>query len=71
MIYAYNKANSSYEESKDTSSLPAIMIPCFVAAVILPREKSVLEILWTFSEYLEGFAMVPQYVFCYRDANTY
>ena len=26
-----------------------------------------LEIFWTFSEYLEGFAMVPQYVFSYRE----
>merc|ERR1712039_521083 len=24
-------------------------------------------ILWTLSQFLEGFAMVPQYIFCYRD----
>ena len=42
-------------------------VPCFLAACILTRSKEFLEIFWTLSEYLEGFAMVPQYVFCYRE----
>ena len=30
-------------------------------------DGGVLEHLWVFSEALEGVAMVPQYIFCYRD----
>merc|ERR1711953_744381 len=26
-----------------------------------------MEVAWTFSEFVEGFAMVPQYIFCYRE----
>ena len=29
--------------------------------------SQLVDILWTFSQFCEGFAMVPQYVFCYRD----
>merc|ERR1712187_783570 len=44
-----------------------IILPCATAAVLLTNEYSLLEVLWTFSEFVEGFAMVPQYVFCYRE----
>jgi len=60
----------TYERAKDTCSLVIIFAPCFTASVLLTNEYSALEILWTFSEFLEGFAMVPQYIFCYRDRNT-
>merc|ERR1712194_421571 len=48
-------------------SLAATIGPCFIAALILTSSRSMIEVMWTFSEYLEGFAMVPQYVFSYRE----
>merc|ERR1719456_1203463 len=45
-------------------------MPCLTAAVLLSNEYSLLEMLWTFSQFLEGFAMVPQYIFCYRDRGA-
>merc|ERR1712066_1019053 len=51
----------------DTCNLTVIVLPCATAAMLLTNEYSVLEVLWTFSEFIEGFAMVPQYVFCYRE----
>merc|ERR1712008_289965 len=51
----------------DTCNLSVVIIPCAIMALLLTNEYSVLEILWTFSEFIEGFAMVPQYIFCYRE----
>jgi len=63
----FKRWEKTYERSKDTCNLAIIFGPCFTAALLLTNEYSILEILWTFSEFLEGFAMVPQYIFCYRD----
>lgn len=57
----------TYERRNDTVNLAVIIFPCITAAILLTNEYSVLEVLWTFSEFIEGFAMVPQYVFCYRE----
>mmetsp|Transcript_5818 Transcript_5818/g.4988 ORF Transcript_5818/g.4988 Transcript_5818/m.4988 type:complete len:90 (-) Transcript_5818:191-460(-) len=56
------------------SSLPcnlvAIIGLCAVLALLTAKSFTVLEVLWTFSQLLEGFAMVPQYVFSYRDKGN-
>jgi len=61
------KMFETYEGSKDTASMIMITIPCLIATLILTNEYSLLELAWTYSEFLEGFSMVPQYVFSYRD----
>jgi len=60
------KLASTYERRHDTFNIGVVIIPCATASVLLTNEYSLLEILWTFSEFIEGFAMVPQYIFCYR-----
>lgn len=63
--------SATHEKRKDTCNIFVIILPCITAAFLLTSEYSALEVLWTFSEFLEGFAMVPQYIFCYRDgANS-
>jgi ER lumen protein retaining receptor len=57
----------TYQAVNDTCNLSVIIFPCITAALLLTNEYSILEILWTFSEFVEGFAMVPQYIFCYRE----
>ena len=41
-------------------------MPCSVLALLINHEFSVMEILWTFSIYLESVALIPQLVFIYR-----
>jgi ER lumen protein retaining receptor len=59
--------NQTYQRVNDTCNLSVIIFPCITASLLLTNEYSILEILWTFSEFAEGFAMVPQYIFCYRE----
>jgi len=59
--------HQTYQRVNDTCNLSVIIFPCITAALLLTNEYSILEILWTFSEFVEGFAMVPQYIFCYRE----
>mmetsp|Transcript_3800 Transcript_3800/g.5859 ORF Transcript_3800/g.5859 Transcript_3800/m.5859 type:complete len:286 (-) Transcript_3800:170-1027(-) len=68
-LMAFYSMQGTYERHKDTCNLVIILVPCFTAALLLTNEYSTLEVLWTYSEFLEGFAMVPQYIFCYRDTN--
>lgn len=67
VLAIFQKYQNTYERQKDTCSLAVIFVPCFTASILLANEISALEMLWTFSQFLEGFAMVPQYIFCYRD----
>lgn len=60
----------TYQRVNDTCNLAVIVAPCITAALLLTSEYTVLEILWTFSEFIEGFAMVPQYIFCYREKGS-
>jgi len=64
------KLGKTYERQKDTCSLVVIFVPCLTAAMMLSTQHTMLELLWTFSQFLEGFAMVPQYIFCYRDRGA-
>mmetsp|Transcript_57835 Transcript_57835/g.123009 ORF Transcript_57835/g.123009 Transcript_57835/m.123009 type:complete len:294 (+) Transcript_57835:179-1060(+) len=69
VLVLFNIYDKSYERRHDTCNLAVIIIPCATAALLLTSEYSMLETLWTFSEFIEGFAMVPQYIFCYRERS--
>merc|ERR1712048_894882 len=70
ILLIFWKFDKTYERQKDTCSLAVLVFPCITAALLLTDEFTVLEILWSFSQFLEGFAMVPQYIFCYRDRGA-
>lgn len=70
VLIIFWQLDKTYERNKDTCNLAVIFIPCSTAAVLLANEYSTLEMLWSFSQFLEGFAMVPQYIFCYRDRGA-
>jgi len=67
VLVLFHQLDATYERRLDTCRLGVIIAPCAFVAVLLTNEYSILEILWTFSEFIEGFAMVPQYIFCYRE----
>jgi len=59
--------NNTIEDEHDTMSMFVCITPALVGAFLLTEQYSILEILWTFSEFLEAFALVPQYIFVYRN----
>mmetsp|Transcript_56894 Transcript_56894/g.176487 ORF Transcript_56894/g.176487 Transcript_56894/m.176487 type:complete len:288 (+) Transcript_56894:75-938(+) len=67
VLVLFWQLDMTYERRHDTCNLSVIILPCATAAILLTNEYSMLEVLWTFSEFIEGFAMVPQYIFCYRE----
>eukprot|EP00927_Polykrikos_kofoidii_P046315 TRINITY_DN4053_c0_g2_i1.p1 TRINITY_DN4053_c0_g2~~TRINITY_DN4053_c0_g2_i1.p1 ORF type:complete len:351 (+),score=56.39 TRINITY_DN4053_c0_g2_i1:119-1054(+) len=67
VLVIFMKFDKTYERQKDSCSLAVIFGPCITAAILMANEFSIIEMLWSFSQFLEGFAMVPQYIFCYRD----
>eukprot|EP00930_Biecheleria_cincta_P016572 TRINITY_DN1342_c0_g1_i1.p1 TRINITY_DN1342_c0_g1~~TRINITY_DN1342_c0_g1_i1.p1 ORF type:complete len:288 (+),score=30.32 TRINITY_DN1342_c0_g1_i1:93-956(+) len=69
-LVLFHQFDSTYERRHDTCNMTVIVAPCGVAAILLTNDYSLLEVLWTFSEFIEGFAMVPQYIFCYRERNN-
>jgi hypothetical protein len=64
------KWSNTIETNKDTCSYLFVVAPCVVASFISllssnsPRTGTVF--FWIFSEFLEAFAMLPQYIFTYR-----
>jgi ER lumen protein retaining receptor len=70
ILGSFYMLNQTYQRVNDTCNLSVIIIPCITASLLLTNEYSIMEILWTFSEFVEGFAMVPQYIFCYREKGA-
>ena len=56
------------EQNKDTVNISVILACCALFALISTTSSTLIRTLWTYSEWLEAFAMVPQYVFCYRES---
>jgi len=70
VLLIFAKLVATYERQKDTCSLVVIFLPCMMAALVLAKDNSAIELFWSLSMFLEGFAMVPQYIFCYRDQTS-
>lgn len=58
LIYAKFKA--TYDRNHDTFRIEFLLIPVTVLGLALNHEFTILEILWTFSIYLESVAILPQ-----------
>jgi len=50
----------TYDRRRDTFWVSLLLVPAAALAFIFNHEFSVMEILWTFSIYLESVAVVPQ-----------
>jgi ER lumen protein retaining receptor len=53
---------ATYDRENDSFRIRYLIIPCAVLALVFHRQTmhEVMEILWTFSEYLEAVAILPQ-----------
>ncbi|CAH0563563.1 unnamed protein product [Brassicogethes aeneus] len=56
----YMKFKATYDQNHDTFRIEFLVAPAFVLALLINHEFSILEILWTFSIYLESVAILPQ-----------
>ncbi|CAK9290874.1 unnamed protein product [Gordionus sp. m RMFG-2023] len=56
----YFKFKATYDRNHDTFRIESLIIPSLVLAILINHDFSLLEILWTFSIYLESVAILPQ-----------
>jgi ER lumen protein retaining receptor len=66
MVASFVLYPSSYDVGSDSFNLVAVLVPTAIAAFMASSGSGLQEELWTWSEFLEPFALVPQYVMCYR-----
>ncbi|KAK1303538.1 ER lumen protein retaining receptor [Acorus calamus] len=66
----YHKVvKQTYNREDDTFRYLFLVVPCFVLALFVNREFTPIEVLWTFSLYLEAVAILPQLVLLQRSRN--
>lgn len=63
------------EDRRDTLPLGVVLVPTFVLTLVfgvysVQDHGLIVEFLWIFSMYLEAVAMLPQYIYCYRDPEN-
>jgi ER lumen protein retaining receptor len=56
----YIKFKATYDRNHDTFRIEFLLIPVTLLALLVNHEFTPLEILWTFSIYLESVAILPQ-----------
>ncbi|XP_034241988.1 ER lumen protein-retaining receptor [Thrips palmi] len=56
----YMKFKATYDHNHDTFRVEFLILPAFVLSILINHDFAVLEILWTFSIYLESVAILPQ-----------
>jgi len=56
----YVKFKATYDRNHDTFRIEFLLIPCAILSLVINHEFDVVEILWTFSIYLESVAILPQ-----------
>jgi len=56
----YLKFKATYDRNHDTFRIEFLLIPVTLLALLVNHEFTPLEVLWTFSIYLESVAILPQ-----------
>ena len=54
------KFKATYDRNHDTFRVEFLLGPCALLALVINHEFTFMEILWTFSIYLEAVAILPQ-----------
>lgn len=66
----YHKVvKQTYSKDEDTFRHYFLILPSFVLAILIHRDFNVIEVLWSFSLYLEAVAILPQLVLLQRSRN--
>lgn len=56
----YIKFKATYDHNHDSFRIEFLLIPCALLALLINNEFTLMEVLWTFSIYLESVAILPQ-----------
>ncbi|KAB1205529.1 ER lumen protein retaining receptor [Morella rubra] len=59
----------TYNKDEDSFRHYLLVLPSFLLALLIHRSFNVIEVLWTFSLYLEAVAILPQLVLLQRSRN--
>lgn len=70
MLAAFAFLWRTYDATLDSCNLLAVLLPTAVAAYAASAGSGFQQEMWTFSEFLEPFALVPQYIVCYRASRV-
>uniref|UniRef100_A0A7S4QQY6 ER lumen protein-retaining receptor n=1 Tax=Alexandrium monilatum TaxID=311494 RepID=A0A7S4QQY6_9DINO len=70
MLASFALLWQGYNATADSCNLLAILAPTAAAAYMASAGSGFREEMWTFSEFLEPFALVPQYIICYRSVRV-
>ncbi|XP_014205344.1 ER lumen protein-retaining receptor [Copidosoma floridanum] len=60
LFLMYMKFKATYDQNHDTFRIEFLIIPAIVLSLLINHDFTVLEVLWTFSIYLESVAILPQ-----------
>lgn len=66
MLYMFVRLQRTYDAAADSCNLVAVLVPTAAFAYMTSTGSGFQQEMWTFSEFLEPFALVPQYIVCYR-----
>lgn len=56
----YVKFRATYDHNHDSFRIEFLLIPCVLLGLLINHDFTVMEVLWTFSIYLESVAILPQ-----------
>ncbi|KRG03713.1 uncharacterized protein Dmoj_GI20444, isoform C [Drosophila mojavensis] len=56
----YVKFKATYDHNHDSFRIEFLLIPCALLSLVINHDFTVMEVLWTFSIYLESVAILPQ-----------
>lgn len=59
----------TWDRQEDTFRVLFIVVPCALLALALPNARTAIEMLWSFSIYLEAVAILPQLILLQRTQN--
>ncbi|CAI0561084.1 unnamed protein product [Linum tenue] len=59
----------SYDKDQDTFRHWFLVLPCLILALLIHEKFSFLEVMWTFSIFLEAVVILPQLVLLQRTRN--
>lgn len=62
-------SREAQQDRRDTCSVPLLVVPALIITFVFAEYHSWVEVLWIFSQHLEAFIMLPQYIYCYRDVQ--
>lgn len=68
-MHCHRVVRQTYDREQDTFRVVFLLIPCFLLAILINNDFTVVEVLWTFSIYLEAVAILPQLILLQRTKN--